>query len=137
LVPFFGQIEKKIQNKIQFSSQTISRKSTIPTTPLFLYLRSKTNNIFPEVVINSLRQKIGVYFKNILPPTEKGAFPKSYLQILLSGKWQVPMSFLGKINIYGSGSQPGCREESSGVPPNIEFTSFLLLRVPHNVILAR
>jgi len=41
---------------------------------------------------------------------------------------------------YSSGSQLGCREEVSRVPPNIEFTSFLnflLLRVPQVVILAR
>ncbi len=47
---------------------------------------------------------------------------------------------------YTSGSQPGCRgtqgcrEEVSGVPPNIEFTTFLiflLLRVLRIVILAR
>jgi hypothetical protein len=31
----------------------------------------------------------------------------------------------------------GCREEASGVPPNIDFSTFLLLRVPHNVFLAR
>jgi hypothetical protein len=26
--------------------------------------------------------------------------------------------------VYSSGSQPRCREEVSGVPPNIEFTTF-------------
>ncbi len=48
-------------------------------------------------------------------------------------------------NHLTSASQPGCsgtqgcREEASGagVPPNIEFTTFLLPSVPHNVILAR
>ncbi len=36
------------------------------------------------------------------------------------------MDFFATLSsIYqASGSQPGCREEVSGVPPNIEFTTF-------------